>query len=189
MNRPGDVFGVLRRLARQLQQAQREAQRQANQGARSNLRYAGGSGGGRGSGSGGPSPGVAAGGAGLLLVLVGGALVVNSAIYNVDGGHRAIKYSRLFGVMPDVYSEGTHMRVSPQLAHTCSSANDRFPGSRRRSSTTSALSRARSARSPARRTCRWLTLLCACCRGRTSTSCPPCTSCPLHILPVPSYHS
>lgn len=122
MNRPGDVFGVLRRLARQLQQAQREAQRQANQGARSNLRYAGsdGGGGGRGSGSGGPSPGAAAGGAGLLLVLVGGALAVNSAIYNVDGGHRAIKYSRFFGVMPDAYAEGTHMRVSPQLVHTCS---------------------------------------------------------------------
>lgn len=118
---PGDVFGAWRRLARQLQQAQQQAQQQANRGARSNLRYASGSGGGGSSGGGsgrGPSPLAAAGGAGLLLALVGGAVVVNSAIYNVDGGHRAIKYSRFFGVMPDVYAEGTHMRVSPQLVRT-----------------------------------------------------------------------
>ncbi|EKD02758.1 proteolysis and peptidolysis-related protein [Trichosporon asahii var. asahii CBS 8904] len=115
MNKPpGDVFGAWRRLARQLQQAQQQAQQQANRGARSNLRYASGSGGGGssgGSGGRGPSPLAAAGGAGLLLALVGGAVVVNSAIYNVDGGHRAIKYSRFFGVMPDVYAEGTHMRI------------------------------------------------------------------------------
>lgn len=120
MNKPpGDVFGAWRRLARQLQQAQQQAQQQANRGARSNLRYASGSGGGGssgGSGGRGPSPLAAAGGAGLLLALVGGAVVVNSAIYNVDGGHRAIKYSRFFGVMPDVYAEGTHMRVSTQLS-------------------------------------------------------------------------
>lgn len=29
----------------------------------------------------------------------------------VEGGHRAIKYSRVFGVQPDIYSEGTHIRI------------------------------------------------------------------------------
>lgn len=29
----------------------------------------------------------------------------------VDGGHRAIKYSRLGGVKPDIYNEGTHFMV------------------------------------------------------------------------------
>lgn len=30
----------------------------------------------------------------------------------VDGGHRAIKYSRLHGIRPDIYPEGTHLVVS-----------------------------------------------------------------------------
>lgn len=30
----------------------------------------------------------------------------------VDGGHRAIKYTRLHGVKPDIYPEGTHFAVS-----------------------------------------------------------------------------
>jgi hypothetical protein len=29
----------------------------------------------------------------------------------VDGGHRAVKYSRIFGVLDEVYGEGTHLRV------------------------------------------------------------------------------
>lgn len=29
----------------------------------------------------------------------------------VDGGHRAIKYTRLNGVKPDIYNEGTHLAV------------------------------------------------------------------------------
>ncbi len=29
----------------------------------------------------------------------------------VDGGHRAIVYSRIGGVKPDIYGEGTHLRV------------------------------------------------------------------------------
>ena len=31
--------------------------------------------------------------------------------YLVDGGHRAIVYSRIGGVKPDIYGEGTHLRV------------------------------------------------------------------------------
>ncbi|KAJ2616681.1 Prohibitin-2, subunit of the prohibitin complex (Phb1p-Phb2p) [Coemansia sp. RSA 1365] len=34
-----------------------------------------------------------------------------TSLYNVDGGHRAIKYSRLSGVKETVYGEGTHIRV------------------------------------------------------------------------------
>lgn len=33
----------------------------------------------------------------------------------VDGGHRAIKYTRLDGVKPDIYNEGTHLAVRPSL--------------------------------------------------------------------------
>lgn len=75
----------------------------------------GGGGGGR-AGRGGrevmPSGNGPAGASGLLLLLVAGGLAVNAAIYNVDGGHRAIKYSRFGGILPDVYPEGTHLRVS-----------------------------------------------------------------------------
>lgn len=31
--------------------------------------------------------------------------------YVVDGGHRAIKYTRIDGVKPDIYNEGTHLAV------------------------------------------------------------------------------
>lgn len=55
---------------------------------------------------GGPSPRGVAGGAASLLLL-GGALVVgNNALFNVDGGHRAIKYTRVGGVSKEIYSEG-----------------------------------------------------------------------------------
>ncbi|RDW77978.1 prohibitin-2-like protein [Coleophoma crateriformis] len=60
---------------------------------------------------GGPSPkGMAGGAAGLLLL--GGAVVIgNNALFNVDGGHRAIKYTRLGGVSKEIYSEGTHFKI------------------------------------------------------------------------------
>jgi prohibitin 2 len=29
----------------------------------------------------------------------------------VDGGHRAVKYSRVFGVQKEVYNEGTHFVI------------------------------------------------------------------------------
>lgn len=55
---------------------------------------------------GGPSPKGLAGGVSGLLIL-GGALVVgNNALFNVDGGHRAIKYTRVGGVSKEIYSEG-----------------------------------------------------------------------------------
>ena len=63
------------------------------------------------------------GGAAGLLLLGGGALVLNNALFNgkipysnlqlaptnayqVDGGHRAIKYTRIGGVQKEIYNEG-----------------------------------------------------------------------------------
>ncbi|KAJ5888653.1 Prohibitin-2 [Penicillium taxi] len=61
----------------------------------------GGSGGGR-------------GGFGLVgsLVLLGvGSWAVSNSLFNVDGGHRAIKYSRFSGVRKEIYNEGTHLCI------------------------------------------------------------------------------
>lgn len=92
---PGQAFA---RLAQQLNRARQQAQR------------AGGGGGGSSGGPGGPG-GILAG-SGMLIVLIGGGLALNASLFNVDGGHRAIKYSRLHGVMGKIYPEGTHIRVS-----------------------------------------------------------------------------
>lgn len=55
-----------------------------------------------GGGGGGQSPRVIGG----LLLLGGAAMVANNALFNVDGGHRAIKYTRIGGVGKEIYSEG-----------------------------------------------------------------------------------
>ncbi|KAK2682885.1 Prohibitin [Fusarium oxysporum f. sp. vasinfectum] len=63
-------------------------------------------------GGGGPQMPRAAGGAlfgGLLLA--GGALFLSNSLFNVDGGHRAIKYQRLTGVSKEIYNEGTHINI------------------------------------------------------------------------------
>lgn len=52
-----------------------------------------------------PPPGSAGIAAGLVL-LIGGGLFFNNALFNVDGGHRAIKYKRLSGVSKEIYNEG-----------------------------------------------------------------------------------
>jgi len=41
---------------------------------------------------------------------IGGA-VVNSALFNVDGGHRAVMFDRFTGVKPAVVGEGTHFMI------------------------------------------------------------------------------
>jgi len=72
------------------------------------------SGGGRGGGGGGQMPNVPGGalaGGGLIAALAVGGLALNYSLFNVDGGHRAIKYSRLHGVKSDIYPEGTHLMV------------------------------------------------------------------------------
>ena len=45
-----------------------------------------------------------------LGLAVGGA-VVNNALYNVDGGHRAVIFDRFAGVKAHVVGEGTHFMV------------------------------------------------------------------------------
>jgi len=49
-------------------------------------------------------------GSGLVLLAVG-AIGLSNSLYNVEGGHRAVKYSRVSGVKPDIYQEGTHIRI------------------------------------------------------------------------------
>lgn len=135
MNRsPGEAFS---RLAQQLNRARQQASR------------AGGAGGGRG---GGGAQGAATGG-GLLMALVLGGLAVNASIYNVDGGHRAILYSRLGGIQDKIYGEGTHFKVT--VLYSTLANRIRSPGSSTRSTTTSVPSRETSALLPAPRTCRW----------------------------------
>lgn len=95
MSNPGQAFA---RLAQQLNRARQQAQRST------------GGGGAGGGGPGGPAGLLA--GSGMIIVLVAGGLVLNASLFNVDGGHRAIKYSRLHGVMSKIYPEGTHIRVS-----------------------------------------------------------------------------
>merc|ERR1711971_179775 len=46
---------------------------------------------------------------GFGLAIAGG--VVNSALYNVDGGHRAVIFDRFRGILPEVTGEGTHFMV------------------------------------------------------------------------------
>ena len=55
---------------------------------------------------GGPSPKGMAGGIGGILLLGGALFVGNNALFNVDGGHRAIKYTRVGGVKKEIYNEG-----------------------------------------------------------------------------------
>lgn len=42
------------------------------------------------------------------ILLAGGAWLLSNSLFNVDGGHRAIKYQRLTGVSKEIYSEGTN---------------------------------------------------------------------------------
>ncbi|KAK1456281.1 SPFH domain/Band 7 family protein [Colletotrichum cuscutae] len=69
-------------------------------------------------GGGGMPGGPRGAGMGLAgLVLLGGAaFVAQNALFNVDGGHRAIKYRRTTGVSKEIYSEvflfsGTHLII------------------------------------------------------------------------------
>ncbi|KAF7314371.1 DNA mismatch repair protein 5 [Mycena kentingensis (nom. inval.)] len=59
---------------------------------------------------GGPGRG-AIGAAGAFVALVAGGIALNASLFNVDGGHRAIKYTRLHGIKDQVYSEGTHINI------------------------------------------------------------------------------
>lgn len=58
---------------------------------------------------GGPSPPRAAGGIVGLVLLGGVAVIGQNALFNVDGGHRAIKYTRIGGVSKEIYTEGMQL--------------------------------------------------------------------------------
>ncbi|EEP76118.1 prohibitin-2 [Uncinocarpus reesii 1704] len=55
--------------------------------------------------------GRAAGGIGALIALGLGGYLISNSLFNVDGGHRAIKYTRVGGVKKEIYNEGTHFRI------------------------------------------------------------------------------
>jgi prohibitin 2 len=57
------------------------------------------------------------GGAGFLgiLALGGAAAVVYNSLFNVDGGHRAIKYTRIGGVSKEIYGEGESLLPSSKV--------------------------------------------------------------------------
>lgn len=90
MNRPGDFQKFAKVFQQQLSRVQQ-------------------SGGGRGRGGPPNTPRGMLGAAGALLTIGGGAFFFNNALFNVDGGHRAIVYSRIGGVSPRIYPEGTHI--------------------------------------------------------------------------------
>lgn len=50
-------------------------------------------------------------GLGLLAAAGGAAYGLYQSMYTVDGGHRAIIFSRIGGVKDDIYSEGLHFRI------------------------------------------------------------------------------
>ena len=59
---------------------------------------------------------------GFGLAIVGA--VANSALYNVDGGHRAVIFDRVSGVNNIVVGEGTHFMI-PWIQVTASVFNYR----------------------------------------------------------------
>lgn len=62
-------------------------------------------------GAGGPGPKGALTGIGGLLLVGGAVWAFNNALFNVEGGHRAIKYTRVGGVKGEIYAEGTHIKI------------------------------------------------------------------------------
>ncbi|PWY99238.1 hypothetical protein BCV70DRAFT_201436 [Testicularia cyperi] len=112
MNRgsgPQNIFRTLERLRQQAQQASAQFQNANRSGG------SGGNGGGGTSGGGGrggpPGLGSILGGSAGIIALVALGIGVNSSLFNVDGGHRAIKYSRLSGIKDTIFNEGTHFMI------------------------------------------------------------------------------
>ena len=54
-----------------------------------------------------------------LVALAGGSVLVQNSLFNVDGGHRAIKYRRVTGVSKEIYSEGMvgTLPACPEFGH------------------------------------------------------------------------
>lgn len=60
----------------------------------------------RGGFPGGRPPAGAGMAAGAAVLLGAGFFVLQNSLFNVDGGHRAIKYRRISGVSKEIYTEG-----------------------------------------------------------------------------------
>ncbi|KAK9172615.1 SPFH domain / Band 7 family protein [Cryptosporidium meleagridis] len=45
------------------------------------------------------------------MLVAGGSILASNSMYNVDAGHRAIKFSRIHGVKRRIYGEGTHFML------------------------------------------------------------------------------
>eukprot|EP00894_Picocystis_sp_ML_P001646 jgi/Pico_ML_1/52163/g374.t1 len=58
-----------------------------------------------------PPTGPAAGIAKVLLAGGAAAYAFNNALFNVEGGHRAVVFNRLVGIKDTIYSEGTHVMI------------------------------------------------------------------------------
>jgi len=50
-------------------------------------------------------------GVGFIAAAAGAAYGIYQSLYTVDGGHRAIIFSRIGGIQPDIYKEGLHFRI------------------------------------------------------------------------------
>lgn len=51
-------------------------------------------------------------GAIVAVALLGvGVYAAGNSLFNVEGGHRAIMYSRIGGIQPTIYNEGTHVAI------------------------------------------------------------------------------
>ena len=101
---PQDIFRTIQRLRQQAQEA-------SNQFANSQRTGGGGGGGSGGPGGRPPNLGSILGGSAGIVTLVALGVGVNASLFNVDGGHRAIKYSRIHGVKSTIYNEGTHFMI------------------------------------------------------------------------------
>ncbi|KAL2913182.1 Prohibitin-2, subunit of the prohibitin complex (Phb1p-Phb2p) [Polyrhizophydium stewartii] len=99
---------MLQTFANSEHPAMSRAQQQIRQALKQMSRASGGGGGSSGSagGSGGMMSSIGAA-VGLTVLGVG----ISQSLFNVDGGHRAVKFSRISGVQNTVYGEGTHFNV------------------------------------------------------------------------------
>ncbi|EFY88664.1 prohibitin-2 [Metarhizium acridum CQMa 102] len=89
--------------------------------------------GGYGGRPGGGPPQVPRGAGGALIggvLLAGGAWVLSNSLFNVDGGHRAIKYRRISGVSKEIYNEGRTTVPGGAVSDTAveTEANGNCPG-------------------------------------------------------------
>lgn len=77
----------------------------------STIQRSGGGGGGGGAGGQSGGGGSIPIGFKLIAVAAAGSALAYESMYTVQGGHRAVLFSRIGGVQKEVYSEGTHLRI------------------------------------------------------------------------------